>query len=79
MMFKKIHNFIKERKIHLEKEETSRWQEDPVLGDFEWHSILVPDNARLRNALGFTIYGHGIVSGYCRIDGMLDNSWLLEG
>lgn len=64
---------------YLKKKQTSRWQEDSMLSDFEWQSIFEPDNVWLRNAFGFAVYSDWIVARHCRVDGMLDNSGNLEG
>lgn len=50
-----------------------------MLSDFEGHPVLVPDDCWLRNALGFTVYRDGIITRYCGVDGMLNDSWNLEG
>lgn len=64
---------------YLKKKQTPRGQEDSVLGDFERHSILEPDDVRLRDAFSLAVYGDWIVARHCRVNGMLNYSWNLEG
>lgn len=50
-----------------------------MLGHLERHAVLKPDDVGLWNAFGFAVDGDGVVPGHRRVDGVLDNSWDLEG
>lgn len=72
--------FISKKWInYLKKKQTPRGQEDSVLGNFERHSILEPDDVRLGDAFSFAVDGDWIVARHCRVNGMFNNSWNLEG
>lgn len=66
-------------KIYLKKKQTSRRQEDSMLSNFKWHPVLVPDDVRLWDALGFAVYRDWIVAWHCCINRMLDYSRNMEG
>lgn len=72
--------FISKKWInYLKKKQTPRRQEDSMLGNFERHSILKPDDVRLGDAFSFAVYGDWIVARHRRVNGMFNNSWNLEG
>lgn len=50
-----------------------------MLGDFQWQSVFVPDDAGLRNAFCFAVDRDWIIAWNCCVNGMLYDSWNLEG